>query len=238
MNIEEKTIDGLLIRRSKRWPNYGCTTSGEVFRWDREKRMTPCISNAGYMVVRVCHNNKAMNAHVHYMVADCWLENDDPEHKIEVNHKDGDKTNPNLENVEWSTKSQNQRHAIETGLKSSGESLYNAQLTHDQVHLVCRMLEDGVSVSTIAEKFEVSKDIVSKIRSGDSYPHIRRFYDINHKFKNSLSESTVRWICEQIIRGLGDSSIAKESNNKNVNVYEVKRIRNKIRYKTISNEYF
>ena len=43
---------------------------------------------------------------------------------------------------------------------------------------------------------------------------------------------------EQIIRGLGDSSIAKESNNKNVNVYEVKRIRNKIRYKTISDEYF
>lgn len=235
---QEKTINGNAVRRSIRWPNYGTTTVGEVYRWDTERRMTPSISNSGYMMVRVCHDNKPANAHVHYMVADAWLHNDDPEHKIEVNHKDGDKQNPDLSNVEWSTKSQNQRHAIETGLKSSGEDLYNSQLTHDQVHIVCRLLEDGLQINDIAKRMDVSKDIIRKIRAGDTYPQVRRLYNIDHDYKLQLSEVTVRWVCEQINRGLADAVIAKTSSNKLLNVYEVKRIRNKIRYTRISDEYF
>lgn len=235
---QEKIINGNKVRRSTRWPNYGVTTEGEVYRWDTERRMTLSISHAGYVVVRVCHDNKPKNAHVHYMVADAWLENDDPEYKVEVNHIDGDKTNPRLENVEWVTKSQNQRHAIETGLKSSGSTLYNALLSDDQVHIACRLLEDGLQVKDIADRLEVSKDIIRKIKTGDSYPHIRRLYNISHEYQLDFSESTVRWVCEQIVRGLADSVIAKTSNNKLLNVYEVKRIRNKIRYTRISNEYF
>lgn len=235
---QEKLINGNLVKRSNRWPNYGVTQYGEVYRWDTERKMTLSVSNAGYVMVRVCHDNKPANAHVHYMVADAWLHNDDPEIKVEVNHKDGDKQNPCLSNVEWSTRSQNQRHAIETGLKSSGEDLYNSQLTHDQVHIVCRLLEDGLQVNDIAKRMEVSKDIIRKIRAGDTYPNVRRLYHIDHDYKLQLSESTVRWVCEQINRGVADAVIAKTSENKLLNVYEVKRIRNKIRYTRISNEYF
>lgn len=231
-------IDGEEVRQSKRWPNYGATKSGKIYRLDTQRRMTPCVTNAGYYVVRVCHNNKAENAHIHWMMADCWLHNDDPENKTQVNHIDGNKLNYSLDNVEWVTHSQNQRHALEAGLKQRGEDLYNAQLTRDQVHLVCQRLADGWRVSDVADLFNVSRDIIGKIKAGDSYPDIRVLYNINHEYKNHLSEATVRWICERINEGLGDVPISKLSNNKSVNVYEVKRIRNKIRYKTISDEYF
>lgn len=86
--------------------------------------------------------------------------------------------------------------------------------------------------------FDVSKDIIRKIKSDDSYPSIRKLYNIEHDYKIDLSEQTVRWVCERINEGLGDVPITKLSNNKSLNVYDVKRIRNKIRYRTISDEYF
>jgi len=36
---------------------------------------------------------------------------------LEVNHKDGNKENNNIENLEWCTKSENQKHAYRTGIK-------------------------------------------------------------------------------------------------------------------------
>lgn len=237
--MEQKfNIGGEEVRRSKRWPNYGTTRTGKVYRLSTGKRMTPVVTNAGYYVVRTCHDNFAENAHIHWMIADCWLHNDNPESKTQVNHKNGNKLDYSIENLEWVTLSQNQRHALDTGLKARGEDLYNSQLTRDQVHLVCQRLADGMLPKDVASIFDVSTDIIRKIKSGDSYPDIRVLYDIDHEYKNNLSEATVRWVCERIREGLGDVPISKLSTNKLLNVYEVKRIRNKMRYKTISSEYF
>ncbi|WZX10447.1 putative HNH endonuclease [Aeromonas phage ACP1] len=45
---------------------------------------------------------------------------DVPYWKLEVNHKDGDKHNPDFSNLEWMTKSENTQHALENGLQTSG----------------------------------------------------------------------------------------------------------------------
>ena len=45
---------------------------------------------------------------------------DIPYWKLEVNHKDGDKHNPDFSNLEWMTKSENTQHALENGLQTSG----------------------------------------------------------------------------------------------------------------------
>ena len=58
---------------------------------------------------------------IHVIVALSFVENDDPEHKIQVNHKDGNKLNNNADNLEWVTPSQNVLHARKTGL-SRGRS--------------------------------------------------------------------------------------------------------------------
>nr|QYA18799.1 HNH endonuclease [Clandestinovirus] len=51
---------------------------------------------------------------VHDLVAETWIPNEDPETKIHVNHKDGVKTNNNVDNLEWVTRSENSIHSSYT----------------------------------------------------------------------------------------------------------------------------
>lgn len=227
------------VKQSRLWPNYGTTQSGIIYRLSTKKQMRQNPhGRSGYLAFRACHNNKPKNVFVHKIIADCWIPNTDYEFFTQVNHKDGNKLNNSIDNLEWVSASQNQQHAIKTGLKKSTEDLYNSSLTNDEVHRVCQMIEDGWRSVDIANMFEVSKDIINKIKSGSTYFSIRVLYNINHEYKQEFSEATVRWCCEMINKGLSDNQISKKSTNKLLKVISVKHIRYKIRYKTISDEYF
>jgi hypothetical protein len=242
--MEVKFIDGKEVRLSSKYPNYGTSCDGEVYRWNTEKRMTISLHGGdvkrgdNYLAFRACHNNRASNVYVHMIVADCWVHNDSPDTKTSVNHIDGCKRNPHYKNLEWVTPSQNQIHTVSTGLKGSCDALYNSELTNDQVHLICQRLVDGHRPKDIAQVFGCSTDIVRKIKAGDTYFNIRVLYNIPHDYKSDLSEETVRWVCEKIQEGMADKVISTVATNKAVTIIEIKRIRYKIRYRIISDEYF
>ena len=69
----------------------------------------------GYESVTLHINNKHKRYFVHRLVAQLFLENNDPAKKF-VNHKDSDITNNNLSNLEWVTPKQNSQHAFAKGL--------------------------------------------------------------------------------------------------------------------------
>ena len=98
--------------------------------WPQDPRIM--VSNKGNVVsyksgvgrpLKVYHNNRGYQQvgavsgsprYVHRLVAETWLDN--PNHYREVNHINGDKDDNRVENLEWTTRSQNLRHAWRTGL--------------------------------------------------------------------------------------------------------------------------
>lgn len=70
----------------------------------------------GYL--RIHLHTDANTQMVHRIIAKTFIPN--PENRPHVNHKNGIKTDNNVENLEWVTVTENNRHAIATGLKKAG----------------------------------------------------------------------------------------------------------------------
>lgn len=65
--------------------------------------MSPFIDNNGYKRVTICKHHKR----IHRLVAEAFIENDNPKEKKVVHHKDGNKRNNDVSNLEWVTYSKN-----------------------------------------------------------------------------------------------------------------------------------
>ena len=101
-NIEWKQIqiEGL--------EDYLVSNKGELYR-----KITLSSLRGGYLSYTA--NNPKKSYKIHQLVAKTFIPNND-ENKIVINHKDGNKLNNNVNNLEWVTVSENNQHAIDTGL--------------------------------------------------------------------------------------------------------------------------
>lgn len=84
----------------------------------KEHMMQPYLSK-GYARVRLCKNNKHKRFFIHTLVAKAFIQN--PCNYPIINHKDGNKLNNEIENLEWCTYSHNNREAYRLGLKTYTE---------------------------------------------------------------------------------------------------------------------
>ena len=96
-NIEEST-------------NYEVSNYGNIRNTKSGQILNPGESGNGYkqVALKMKASNKFEKRYVHRLVAIYWLEN--PENKREVNHINLDKTDNRVENLEWITSSENQKH--------------------------------------------------------------------------------------------------------------------------------
>lgn len=81
----------------------------------KEQNISLCNDADGYLLVNLRLNNKSKSKRVHRLVAQAFIPN--PDNKPQVNHIDGDKQNNKIENLEWVTPLENNKHAWDTGLK-------------------------------------------------------------------------------------------------------------------------
>lgn len=144
-----------------------CTVTPKRNRSIRERILLPSDSTSGYLRVSIGRNNALM---IHRLVSITFIPN--PENKRCVNHKDCNKHNNHLSNLEWVTDSENRRHGGENGLYDNfpkGAKHHNSKLN---AGAVIHIRQKTLSQNEYAELYGVGQSTISVIQMGKSWRHI------------------------------------------------------------------
>lgn len=115
---------------------------------------------------------------LHRIVAEAWLPHDDG---LEVNHKNGNKGDNSVENLEWVTRSENEKHKYDIGLYApSLKTKYKAFKDSTKLSLgdkmdMINLLEEGASYSEIADIFDISYSYVWNIKN-EAYDNVEQHH--------------------------------------------------------------
>lgn len=149
--------------------------------------MSLAKDNKGYLRVRLYIEGRRPTIKVHRAVAKAFIPN--PENKPEVNHKDGNKENNRVDNLEWSTPGENTAHAYNTGLKEKtrewcrkmGSTVGKAALAIDREKRKTPVIATRVSDGAV---FEFSSQCEAAEKTGTPQPNILKVLKGHRKTAN------------------------------------------------------
>lgn len=126
----------------------------------------------GYYAVSLYKNSIRTHELVHRLVALAFIPN--LLNKLEVNHKNGIKTDNQIGNLEWATPKENSQHATRNGWcpDNTGEKNGRAKLTKRKVRQIRRRLAAGESQMSIALDLGMGHSIISQIKLGQRWKHV------------------------------------------------------------------
>ena len=123
------------------------------------------VDYKGYhRVVLQAGRKHRLNTGVHRLVALCHIPN--PDGKQQVNHKDGDKSNNHVSNLEWATAAENVKHSVGLGLAQhpTGFAARRARLTPELLDTIVHWLARGHRQVDIAAATGISQSVISQVK--------------------------------------------------------------------------
>jgi len=140
---------------------YEVSTIGAVRNRKNTYLLKQIKTDAGYWVVTL---SKGMHKkyRVHRLVLETFV--GDRPIGMECNHKDGNKGNNKLYNLEWTTHQKNIQHAYKIGLRCAvGEKNGQSKLTSVMVKSIRKLCISGKRQIDVADRFNISRSVVSRI---------------------------------------------------------------------------
>ena len=130
-------------------PYYAISNKGRVYSYMLQSLLKPNQTGNGYMQVRLFLKDGSyvgVGIHRLVMITFCFR----PDFiNLEVNHKDGNKANNELSNLEWMTHKSNIIHAYDNDLMHKGENHCNATHSETLVRKICECLEKRLPYNEI-----------------------------------------------------------------------------------------
>jgi len=160
-SIEIDEIEGEIFKEFR--PNYLISNFGRVYRREHTssrylsgKFLKTCVTHQGYLKVSVYQEHYL----VHRLLAIEFIPN--PKNKTQVNHKDSNRLNNELSNLEWVTPMENITHSAKLGRMSRKLTIKD----------VLSIRESSDSVADLAKKFGVTSVNIRLILNRKIWKHI------------------------------------------------------------------
>lgn len=124
---------------------------------------------------------------------------------LEVNHMDLHNWHNVINNLKWTTRKENIKHAKGNTVSNSitGERNHMATITDETAHKICKMLSEGVSVKKIAEKHNVTPKLVQHIKSRECWTEVSKDYKFvvkegKYRTPGTINDELIHDICKFI----------------------------------------
>lgn len=153
---------------------YTVNDKGEFFSDNSGKMKTRDRAGTEYQIINfstVDGKKKTFRAHRLVLMAFNPIENME---NLQVNHKDGNKKNNKIDNLEWCSASENQIHAYKNGLNVArkGEKSNLSKLTEERVKQIFLLRKQGLTQEEIGNIVGCSKSNISCILKGKTWKEI------------------------------------------------------------------
>lgn len=182
-------------------------------RLQKGKILKTSVGTSGYETYHMYGaSQERQTLMLHRVVAKHFLEQE--EGKEFVNHKDGNKLNNIVSNLEWVTKSENTLHALDTGLLlKRGEDCNLSKLTEKEVLEILSLRKYGRGLYTckhIAARYGISAEYASEIARGDKWGELKS--DLTEEVLLKIYENlTLSWaVPEKVKRKIPVNDISDE----------------------------
>lgn len=133
-----------MIEEWKDIPNfnglYQVSNNGNIKRTKDEYIFKKNKNSRGYRIITLTKDKKEYSLSVHRLVAEAFIPN--PNNLPQINHKDGNKLNNKIENLEWCTQSENMKHAYKNKLEiKSGKKVAQFDLDMKIIKIWDKIIE-------------------------------------------------------------------------------------------------